>query len=156
MVATGVADRAAERVSRLVYLDAFVPRDGQALMDLAPPQEREARLAAVNTSGDGWRIPPNPMPPDTSAEDLAWAAPLRVMQPVKTFLQPIRLSGAVDKLPRTYIYCRRARPGDMFRQFADRARGEAGWTLFEMDASHNPHITAPVELADLLEKIAGG
>ena len=33
MVATGVADRARERVTQLIYLDAFVPRDGQSLFD---------------------------------------------------------------------------------------------------------------------------
>ena len=36
MVATGVADRAAERIARLIYLDAFVPEDGQSLFDLLP------------------------------------------------------------------------------------------------------------------------
>ena len=40
MVATGVADRAPQRLRRLAYLDAFAPRDGQALLDLVAPQER--------------------------------------------------------------------------------------------------------------------
>ena len=34
MVATGVADRARDRVAQLIYLDAFVPDDGQSLLDL--------------------------------------------------------------------------------------------------------------------------
>src|SRR6201992_916770 len=34
MVATGVADRARDRIRRLIYLDAFVPRDGPSLLDL--------------------------------------------------------------------------------------------------------------------------
>lgn len=37
MVATGVADRAPERIRQLVYLDAFVPGHGQSLLDLLPP-----------------------------------------------------------------------------------------------------------------------
>ena len=36
MVATGVADRAPERPRHLLYLDAFVPRDGRSLFDLLP------------------------------------------------------------------------------------------------------------------------
>src|SRR6201988_2861412 len=40
MVATGVADRARDRVAQLIYLDAFVPRDGQALVDLNPATVR--------------------------------------------------------------------------------------------------------------------
>ena len=37
MVATGVADRARERIAQLIYMDAFVPRSGQSLLDLLPP-----------------------------------------------------------------------------------------------------------------------
>ena len=40
MVATGVADRARDRVTQLIYLDAFVPRDGQCLLDFLPESER--------------------------------------------------------------------------------------------------------------------
>ncbi len=36
MVATAVADRVPERLAQLVYIDAFVPRDGQSLFDLQP------------------------------------------------------------------------------------------------------------------------
>src|ERR1700724_4250982 len=36
MVATGVADRARDRVAKLIYLDAFVPQDGQSMLDLLP------------------------------------------------------------------------------------------------------------------------
>jgi pimeloyl-ACP methyl ester carboxylesterase len=154
MVATGVADRAAERISRLVYLDAFVPRDGQALMDLVSPEARAARREATQARGDGWRIPPNPLSPDTSPDDVAWAAPLRRMQPAKTFAQPIRLTGRVETLPRTYIYCRRKAGDDPFRQFAERLRADPAWQYFELEASHSPNITAPRELAALLDRVS--
>ena len=154
MVATGVADRAAQRLSRLVYLDAFVPRDGQSLFDLHTEETRTRMREAARTSGDGWRVPPNPMPPDTSDADVAWTVPLRVTQSLRTFEQPLRLTGAVDRLPRTYIYCTRPRPDDAFRQFADRARSEPGWQYLEIDASHNPHITVPEVLAEMLDRIA--
>ena len=62
MVATGVADRARGRIARLIYLDAFVPANGQALIDLVPPGERQRLLDSVK-SGDGWRVTPNPTPP---------------------------------------------------------------------------------------------
>jgi len=154
MVATGVADRASERIARLVYLDAFVPRDNQSLAELVGPQRRAEMVEAQRTLGDGWRVPPNPMPPDTGPEDLAWALPRRVMEPGATFQQALPLTGAVDKLPRAYIYCTRFAPGDVFRKFADRARAEKGWRYDELDASHNPHITMPETLAALLHEIA--
>ena len=153
IVATGVADRAASRVAQLVYLDAFVPRDGQCLFDLVPDVAR-ANLEAVRSRGDGWRIPVNPMPPDTDAADVAWATPLRQPMPLKCFETPVHLQGAVEALPRSYIYCSRSAPGDVFKPFAERARASAGWQYFELDASHNPHITMPDTLADLLHRIA--
>ena len=58
--------------------------------------------------------------------------------------------------PRHYIYATRNGPGDPFRQFADRARSEAGWTCHELDTSHNPHITCPNEFMALLTKIMAG
>ena len=82
MVATGVADRVADRISKLVYLDAFVPTDGQALLDLLPPGGAE-RMREKARAADGWRVPPNPIPADTSAEDAKWIQQLRMPQPLK-------------------------------------------------------------------------
>jgi pimeloyl-ACP methyl ester carboxylesterase len=153
MVATGVADRARHRIAQLIYLDAFVPRDAQSLLDLQPAEVRERMRELARSAGDGWRLPPNPMPADTPAADVAWAAGRRLPQPIKTFEQALRLDGNVQPPPRSYIYCRRIGPTDVFRQFAERAQRESGWRYFEIDSSHNPHITAPQELAALLEKI---
>src|SRR5215475_6539467 len=114
MVATGVADRARERIAQLIYLDAFVPRDGQSLFDLQPAEERERMRELARSAGEGWRLPPNPMPPDTPAADVAWAAPRRLPHPIKAFEQPLRLTGKGPPPPRSYIYCQRIGPGDVF------------------------------------------
>jgi pimeloyl-ACP methyl ester carboxylesterase len=152
MVATGVADRARPRIAQLIYLDAFVPRDAQSLLDLQPAEVRERMRELARSAGEGWRLPPNPMPADTPAADVAWAAGRRLPQPIKTFEQVLRLDGNAPP-PRSYIYCRRIGPTDVFRQFAERAQRESGWRYFEIESSHNPHITAPQELSALLEKI---
>jgi pimeloyl-ACP methyl ester carboxylesterase len=60
MVATGVADRARDRVSQLIYLDAFVPEDGQSLLDLN--ETARPRMQELTKSGDGWRVPPRRIP----------------------------------------------------------------------------------------------
>jgi pimeloyl-ACP methyl ester carboxylesterase len=156
MVATGVADRARERISRLVYLDAFVPRDGESLFGLVGPAGRARMQELARTEGNGWLVPSNPIPPDTSEADVAWITPLRLPQPLKTFASQIRLASAETSLPRSYIYCQRFGPGDPFRKFAKRAKSERGWQACEIDASHSPHITAPLALRDLLIAIAGG
>ncbi|MBV8392473.1 MAG: alpha/beta hydrolase [Alphaproteobacteria bacterium] len=152
MVATGVADRLGDRIGRLIYIDAFAPRDGQSLFDLVGPKAEANMRAGAAKSGDGWKLPINPMPPDTSPEDVAWASPRRRPQPIKTFEQKIKLSSTAMP-PRHYIYARKNMPGDAFRQFGERAKSEAGWTYDEIDASHNPHITCPDVLMKLLSEI---
>jgi pimeloyl-ACP methyl ester carboxylesterase len=154
MVATGVADRVRQRIAKLIYLDAFAPLDGQSVFDLASPERREAQLEGARTQGEGWRIPVGPMPPDTSEADVAWAMPRRQPQPIKTFEQPLRLTSTAAP-PRVYIYCKRCRPDDGFRRFYERAKRDA-WATFEIDASHNPHITAPEALAEIFQTIVGG
>lgn len=154
MVATGVADRARDKVDKLVYLDAFAPEEGEGLFDLVPTAHADAMRAKAAAEGEGWRVPPNPMPPDTPDEDRAWAAPRRVGQPIKTFEAKLHLRNGPLTLPRHYVYCRRVPPGDPFRLSYERAR-RAGWGLHEIDASHNPHITAPEGLMAVLNAIAG-
>lgn len=148
MVATGVADRASDRIKRVIYLDAFVPRDGQCLNDLTRP--RDGGAAGGPPPAEGWLVPPMPPSADATPEDLAWLNARRGPQPRKTFEEPVRLTGAVEKLPRVYIYCLQIRPGDVFGQFAARARSEPGWTYEEIDATHSPNVTAPEALAAIL------
>jgi pimeloyl-ACP methyl ester carboxylesterase len=152
MVATGVADRARDRIKHIVYLDAFAPKDGQSVFDLQQAEALERMRNGATTSGDGWRIPTGPMPPDTTPEDVAWASPRRKPQPIKAFDTKLKLS-AEPTAPRTYIYCKRARPDDNFRQFLERAKRER-WKTYEIDASHNPHITAPNLLLGILKEVA--
>jgi len=152
MVATGVADQARDRIAKLVYLDAFAPKNGDSAFSLMPEAGAARMRELAEADGEGWRVPPNPPPPDTPEEDIAWVTPRRLPQPIKTFEQELTLKGGELTLPTSYIYCQRYGPGDIFAQFAERARKE-GWQLFEIDASHNPHITATEELRDILTGI---
>jgi pimeloyl-ACP methyl ester carboxylesterase len=148
MVATGVADRARSRVAKLIYIDAFAPDDGDSVIGLLPETARAQR----RPSSDGF-IPPVLMPPDTDPQDRAWADPLRRPQPAKTFEQKLKFQNGALTLPRHYIYCARSAPDDRFRQFYERAKRE-NWGAYAIDSSHNPHITCPEILAELLTRIA--
>jgi pimeloyl-ACP methyl ester carboxylesterase len=150
MVATGVADRARDRIERLVYLDAFAPESGKSTSDYYFADRRDALFKSLI---DGWLVPPQPIPDDTAPEDVAWAASRRVPHPLKCIEQKLILSNDPLSLPRTYIYCRRHLPGDPFRRFLESARN-AGWPTYELDASHSPHVTAPEALMNVLQKIA--
>ncbi len=149
MVATGVADRARDRIGQLIYLDAFVPRNGQSLFDLNEPGRQPMRDRAK--SGDGWRVPPNPTPPDTPQADLDWLSERRVDMPIKCFEQGLKLSWSRDAAQlhlrhadhaRRYLWAVRAR-----------AKSEPGWRYHEIDASHSPNVTAPEALMGILQKV---
>lgn len=155
MVATGVLDRMQERIARVVYVDAFVPRDGESLADLWNEDFRQSKLDETKKTGEGWRVPANPLPPDTPADEAEWLTARRQPQPLGTLTTPLRLTRPVE-VPRAYVYCTITAPHDPFRRFYERAQTEAGWTAHELRSSHNPHITIPEELAALLIRIAAG
>lgn len=151
MVATGVADRARERIAQLVYLDAFVPQSGQSLFDLQTPEAQEKFRARA---ADGWRVSPNPMPTDTPPEDLAWSNPKRRPQPIGTLEQKLAFRNGPLTLPRHYIWCRLTGPHN-FRRFHDAVQGQSDWRTYTLECSHNPHITMPEVVRDLLLGIVG-
>ena len=100
-VISGVVDRVPERISQLVYLDAFVPDDGQTLFDLIPPQRRQAMEALVEAEGFGWLLPRFAVQPWEQFVRQAWQvadeADLRWMlarlrpTPFGHFTSPVRL-----------------------------------------------------------------
>jgi len=153
MVATAVADRARDVINQVIYLDAFVPRDGQSLFDLNEAGRPGIEASAKN--GDGWRAAPLPTPPDTAAEDLDWITPRRVPMPLKCFQMKLKLQHGEPAMPRSYIYAKRITPADTFGQFSRRAQSEPGWRHVEIDASHAPNISAPDKLMGALKTILG-
>jgi hypothetical protein len=101
-------------------------------------------------AGDGWRVPPNPTPPDTPQADVEWLTERRVDMPIKCFETKLKLQDGKLILPRSYIYATHITPADTFGAFARRAQSEAGWRYHEIDASHSPNVTAPEALMRLL------
>lgn len=152
MVATGVADRVPDRIRQLIYVDAFVPGNGQSLFDLLPADALE-RMRQGLIEGDGWRVPPMPVPADTSDADRKWIEKFRMPQPLHCFDQPLQLTRDGTATPRAYIKAQKLSPGDPFVQFAERARQD-GWEYHGIDASHSSQVTAPRALMKLLDELA--
>jgi len=156
MVITGVADRAPERIGRLVYLDADVPRDGESELDLVPADERAGYEESARTRGDGWQVPtplPDPLPPGLPPE-VVWAVARMVPQPLATMTQPLHLEHGAPDLPRTYVLCTEGKDGVPPPPFLDRLRSDPSWQLVELAADHTAHVSAPEKLiAALLDLV---
>jgi len=156
MVVTGVADRAPERIRRLVYLDADVPQDGESELDLVPAEERARYENAAQTRGDGWRVPPplpDPLPPGLPPEAV-WVVTRMAAQPLATMTQPLQLTGPASDLPRTYIYCTEGKEGQPPPPFLDRVRADPSWQFAELAADHVAHVSAPEKLTATLLDLA--
>ncbi|OGA08073.1 MAG: hypothetical protein A3D95_13225 [Betaproteobacteria bacterium RIFCSPHIGHO2_12_FULL_69_13] len=150
MVVTGVADRCAARIRRLVYLDAFVPEDGKCALDYVVPE----RAAAFRKEGEELGTvapPPLSLWGLTRPEHIAFAKPREARHPYHTFTQPIRLTNpaALAHLPKTFIYCSSPATGT-FDRFAARYRGDPAWRFHELKTGHDAMILVPGELAALL------
>lgn len=142
VVITAVAERIPERLIHLVYLDAVVLENGEAMGDLYDAAVREGLLEQVQTQGDGWRYP---------ASELS--EPRFTDHPFKTFTQPIDVkSPAAAALPHTYIFCtEKAEMGAVGQGIVrSAARAQAkGWQYYELNTGHHPMWTIPQELVDL-------
>ena len=154
MVITGVAAQAADRLSQLVYLDAFVPADGQSQFDLVPAPLQARFLEDAKGSGQGWAIAPPPLERYgvTDADDLAWASANVTPQSLRTLTEAVRVGESVAHIPRTYIACT-AFDGP-FAPAVQRARTEPGWQYRELATGHDAMLTAPAELAEVLLELA--
>jgi pimeloyl-ACP methyl ester carboxylesterase len=159
MVVTGVADQVADRIRLLVYLDAFVPEDGQALRDLVSDEFRGAIDEVAAAGGDpGFPFPEELWPPEGSLPEEVRASYLARMRPhpVGTMTEAIRLSGSVQRLRRAFVRCTGGGLGEPepdIAPFADRARAE-GWLYRESATPHDLQLFDPGGTAALLHELA--
>jgi pimeloyl-ACP methyl ester carboxylesterase len=150
-VIRGVADHIPERIGALVYLDAFVPEHGQSLHDCLPIETRQQQLDGTRTFGEGWKTPPIPAEVfNVNAGDREWVNRQCTMQPQATFLQPVRLTGAIERIKNVTYILASGWNGSPFAQFFDKAKAK-GWKTRDFSCGHDVMLDEPDELvAELL------
>ncbi len=157
MVITGAADKATDRIGKLVFLDAATPRNGQSLVDVAGPV-----INAVRPMGqvvDGIELVLLPAPDAgllygvTEPDDLAWMAERLTGHPWKCFEQPLALRNedALWAIPQYHIICS-STLATRDTSLMEHARTEG--RLWEIDTGHDLMITEPTQTADALLQVA--
>jgi pimeloyl-ACP methyl ester carboxylesterase len=159
MVITAVVDRIPERVRHLVYLDAFLPRDGESCFDLQGAGGRDH----ANIE-DGWKVMPigprpvEPISPE-DAHRMARVAP----QPVGTFSEKVRLSVPLEDwlFSPTYVKAAGDMPGDLnrtsaFWQASARTKADPRWRYHELPCGHGIQREMPHELKAILDEVIAG
>lgn len=157
IVVTEVAGRVPERISRLVYVTAFRPVDGESLLDLAGLPEGAADGVQANIVIEG-------EPPvavfdrskarevfyhDLSEEAMAAATARLDPQPLSIFATPVTLPEPIA-IPTDYVVCTKdgAIPPELQTLMAERSQA----TVFRLASSHSPMFSFTRELSDILAR----
>ena len=117
MIITGVAEKVPERLAQLVYLDAWVPADGQSDYDVAIASDEARAEGIVFEMNAGWAAgTPGFRPIDADVEafitgliedpaDAEWFVSKLAPHPLAAWTQPIELGNpAAAALPRTFVF----------------------------------------------------
>ena len=148
MVITAAADRLPQRIGRLVYLDAVVPRSGECWSSNHPEDAKRQRREAIAQQGV---LPPaDPAVFGLSGDDAAWVQRRQTPQPGGLYDDPLYFDEQrIAALPRTFIDCTQpALP--TIAASRQRVRSEPGWQVLEIATGHDAMISAPDALLQQL------
>ena len=161
MPASGAADRAADRVRLLVYVDGLVPVSGRSAVDLFPARYADMIRDGLAEHGPAWRVPmpaalfdaliPAGSVPEAVRRD--YLDRIRA-HPAASFTEPIHLTDALESVPRAFIRCTAGgyaeqAGGDPVAAGAAHAL-EAGWTYREINTPHDPQVFDAEGIARLM------
>lgn len=140
MVVSGVADRLPERIAALVYVDAFVPDDGDAWWNLAGDYFR--KLAIDGSAEDGFGVTPPP-----------GADPRRVPHPLAAFRQTIHLTGRWQEIPEKMFIYASGWDATPFTSTYERLKDDQAWIVKSLPTGHNVISEAPGDFLAFVQEL---
>ena len=152
-VISGVAERIAPSISSIVFLDAFMPDNGDAITDLTGQAVIDSIRAAQRQGALG--VPPRKAEAfGVNERDRTWVDGLTGLQPLGCFLEPMVLTGARDRIAKkAYIRAANyANPG--FDKALARVKADPAWRTYEAPSGHDVMVDIPERLAEILEEVA--
>jgi pimeloyl-ACP methyl ester carboxylesterase len=150
---SGAIEQIPDRIASVVYLDAFIPEDGQRGLDLASEFSRKGTLAAIE-KGEVSRPAPRAETFSVNAGDRAWVESKLTAQPVGVALQPIKLTGAREKMvKKTYIRAP-SYPQPAFDHALAAKKVDPSWRTYEVASGHDVMVDMPERLVEILLEVA--
>jgi len=152
---SGALEQIGDRVSSIVWLDAFKPENGQRGFDFASEISRKRFLAAVEKGEPGRPSPTAEAFRVISEKDRAWVDSKTTPQPNGVAIQPIKLTGAREKVAKkTYIRAAKY-PQPAFDQALAECKADKSWRTFEAtESGHDVMVDAPQWLVDVLLQVS--
>jgi len=152
-VISGVAEQTAATIRSIVFLDAFVPGDGDSIQDLVGDAIREGVRNAAERRSAGVQ-PRSAATFGVNEADRAWVDSLCVPQPIQTFTSPIALKGARERIARkVYIRARGYINHTFDRAFAA-AQSDPTWRSYQLPCGHDAMVDMPDRVTELLLQAA--
>jgi pimeloyl-ACP methyl ester carboxylesterase len=148
-IISGVAERMEGKISSIVFLDAFMPEDGQRVLDTNSARSRAEIEQAIERAEVSRPAPPASVW-KVNEKDQPWVNEKFTAQPIGVAFTPIRLTGARDRVPRkTYV---RAKGYDNpnFEKYYAKVKSDPSWRTFEMPCGHEVMIDMPERTAEIL------
>jgi pimeloyl-ACP methyl ester carboxylesterase len=150
---SGAIEQAFDRIASVVYLDAFVPNNGQKSLDTASEFTRKGILEAV-AKGEVSRPGPSAATFHVNDKDRAWIDSKLTPQPVGVSLQPVTLSGALERLgKKTYIRAPKY-PQPAFDSYYQAKQSDPSWRTYEVPCGHDVMVDMPERLVEILLEVA--
>ena len=151
MVITGVGDRIPDRIRALVYLDAFLPQDGQSLFDINVPKNTQMFIDNAGKIG-GLGVPPPPaaffnVNPDDAQRVDELATPF----PIGCFTEKIKLSGKQDSIKKhVYVHSTVLPRESPFKPFYERVKNDPAWSAHTLPCGHDAMLDMPDDVTRIL------
>ncbi len=154
-VISGAADRVPDRIRALVYFDAFVLEDGEALIDLLPAEQVQRMRQGAQSTGDGWKVAPIPAEAfNVNPRDATWVNRQCTPQALAAFEEHIKLTNAFGRIKDvTHILATGYTQGSPFPACHERAK-KKGWKTRTMASGHDVMLDLPDELTAFLLEYA--
>jgi pimeloyl-ACP methyl ester carboxylesterase len=157
VLAGPVAERAAGRLSSVIYLAAFIAGPGQCLLDVEPSDVAQRYRELAASSGDGWVVPASPQFLEqwgiADPALRARVAPRLTDFPLRCQTDPVVFNpGALDQIRKVYVNHTQP-PLASLRASFDLAVA-AGWETHQLPCGHDLMLAAPQDTAALLQAIA--
>jgi pimeloyl-ACP methyl ester carboxylesterase len=153
VVVSGAIEHVLPQVSSIVFLDAFLPEDGQKPSDWNSPHSRAAVTAALER-GEISRPAVSSATYNINEHDRDWVDGKTTPQPIGVSLHPVRLTGARDRVARkTYIRAV-GYPHPHFDRYYAQTKADPSWRTYEVPCGHVVMLDMPERLAEILEAVA--
>jgi pimeloyl-ACP methyl ester carboxylesterase len=148
-VVSGVAEKALPSISSIVFLDAFLPDNGQRVVDLAPPELKANALKAAERNEVGRPVPPAKTF-HVNEKDQPWVDAKMTPQPTFVSLQRIVLTGAREKIGKKSYIRATSSPSPVFDSYLAKLKSDPAWRTYTVACGHDVMVDMPERLSEIL------